>query len=383
MSATQKQNTCVAAVVTRTAAKAAAVALLIGLGGTGPASAQDWKAEWQRVVAAAEQEGTVVLNTQPNKRMRAYVFEEWRKAFPNIKLSMTVVPGSKFLARIKTEREAGKYLWDMGFSGPGTGLSLKNIGVLEPFMPQLVVAELKDPDMWDGWDKVFYDTERKYVFSVAGFLKSPFYNAKQIAPEKVKKLGFNILLDPAYAGKIVWHDPAFRGSGQSYAYVLRRGLGDEGLRKLIVDQKVRFVAKQHEVTEALARGTAWIGIGPIVTSLLEPYKKAGLDLDVRAFGNGPEVNEMSTGGSTLFVYKDRPHPNATKVFINWLLSKDIQAGLGEAMQMDARRQDVPSTAGPDRTPIKGAKYLATQREEYVNDVRQAIKFIAEIRKGMN
>ena len=62
---------------------------------------------------------------------------------------------------------------------------------------------------------------------------------------------------------------------------------------------MRFVSKQHEVTESLARGTAWIGIGPIVTSLIQPYIKAGLDLDIRPFGNQPMVNEMSTGGSTL------------------------------------------------------------------------------------
>ena len=283
------------------------------------ASAQSWQDEWKRTVAAAEKEGTVVLNVQPNKRMRAYVQRAWAKDYPNIKLSMSVVPGRSFIARIKIERQAGKFLWDAGFSGAPGGFVLSKIGIVDPFLPVLVDPIVKDPKTWGGWDNAFFDKQKKYVFSVAGFLKSPFYDAKKVSPQKVAKLGLKTLLDPAYKGKIIWHDPAVRGSGRSFGYLLRARLGDDGLRKLIVDQKVKFAGKQHQITEALARGTHWIGIGPIVTSLLQPYVKAGLKLDIRPFGNQPIVNEMSTGGSTLYVYNKRPHPNATKVFINWLL----------------------------------------------------------------
>lgn len=361
-------------------ALAGAVALLPLLAVTGPAAAQAWKAEWKKTVAAAEKEGIVVLNVQPNKRMRTYVQKAWPKAFPKIKLSMSVVRGSQFLARIKTERKAGKYLWDAGFSGAPTGYVLSKVGVIDPFVPELIDPVTANPKTWGGWDNAFFDKEKKYVFSVAGFLKSPFYNAKKIPPAKIEKMGLKALLDPAYKGKIYWHDPAIRGSGRSYGFVLRERLGDDGLRKLIVDQKVRFVSKQAEITESMARGTAWIGIGPIVTSLIQPYIKAGLKLDIRPFGNTPNVNEMSTGGSTVYFYNKRPHPNAAKVFVNWLLSKETQTGLGKAMRMDSRRQDVPPVAKPARTPIKGAKYLESQREEYAKEVKAAQNFIREIRR---
>ena len=365
--------------MTLRAGGAALLLLLPWAPGGNPASAQDWKAEWRKTVAAAEKEGIVVLNVQPNKRMRSYVQKAWPKAFPKIKLSMSVVPGRQFIARIRTERKAGKYLWDLGFSGAPTGYVLSKTGEVDPFLPVLIDPVTKDPKTWGGWDNAFFDKAKKYVFSVAGFLKAPFYNAKMVPPEKARKMGLKILLDPAYKGKIFWHDPAIRGSGRSFGFVLRSRLGDDGLRKLIVDQKVRFVSGQHQITEALARGTAAIGIGPIVTSLIEPYIKAGVKVDVRPLGNTPDVNEMSTGGSTLYVYNKRPHPNATKVFINWLLSKEIQLGLGKAMRMDSRRQDVAPVARPERTPIKGAKYLESQREEYAKEVKSAQRFIRKIR----
>lgn len=357
-------------------------AILSSIAAVTPAVAQDWKTEWTRIVAAAEKEGAIVLNVQPNKRMRSYVQREWRKAYPKIKMSMSVVPGRQFVVRMKTERKAGRYLWDLGFSGPPGGFRLSKTGEVDPFLPVLVDPVLRDPKTWGGWDNAFFDKAKKYVFSVAGFLKAPFYNAQHISPEKVEKMGLKVLLDPDYEGKIYWHDPALRGSGRSFAYVLRSRLGDAGLRKLIVDQKVRFVAKQHTITEAMARGKAWIGIGPIVTSLLQPYIDAGVKADIRPLGNTPDVNEMSTGGSTLYVYNKRPHPNATKVFVNWLLSKDVQYGLGKAMGMDSRRQDVPPVARPARVPIKGAKYLESQREEYAGNVRAAQKLVAQIRAEM-
>jgi ABC-type Fe3+ transport system substrate-binding protein len=118
-----------------------------------------------------------------------------------------------------------------------------------------------------------------------------------------------------------------------------------------------------------------------VGTLIKPYQDAGLKVNVRAFGNDPGMTEQSIGGAGLYVFNKPPHPNATKLFVNWLLSKDIQYGLAKVMLQDSRRLDLPSVAEPERIPIKGATYIETQREEYLGDVEGAAKFIAEIRKG--
>jgi ABC-type Fe3+ transport system substrate-binding protein len=81
------------------------------------------------------------------------------------------------------------------------------------------------------------------------------------------------------------------------------------------------------------------------------------------------------------VFNKRPHPAATKVFVNWILSKDVQYGLARVMLQDSRRMDLPSVSEPDRVPIRGAKYLETQREEYMDDVQAASRWVAEVRKS--
>ena len=64
------------------------------------------------------------------------------------------------------------------------------------------------------------------------------------------------------------------------------------------------------------------------------------------------------------------------------MSKQIQYDLAKAMRMDSRRQDVAAIAKPDRTPIKGQKYLESQREDYARQVKAAQKFIKDIRRSM-
>lgn len=90
---------------------------------TAPAGAQAWQAEWDEVVAGANAEGALVLDSQPNIEMRKYVQEEWAKAFPKIALSVSTTPGTQYLARIRTERSVDKYPWDVSVSSVTTAYS--------------------------------------------------------------------------------------------------------------------------------------------------------------------------------------------------------------------------------------------------------------------
>ncbi len=350
-----------------------------------PAAAQapmpDWHAEWQKTVAAANAEGSLTLVSQPNQDARDFILREFPKAYPGIKVSLSVLETPEFIARIRTERGAGKYLWDLGVAGPPSGFILERDGVLDPVLPEIADPETRNPDLWGGWQDAFFDKSHTYVFAMAKFIAGPWYDALKIPPEKVAAQGLKLLLDPSLKGKIAWHDPVLPGSGTSYAYLLRVKLGDDGFKQLILDQGINFVPQQFQVVEAVARGTAWIGIGPPVRSLMGPYTKAGVKTDIRSFGTSPDNNLEAIGGGALFVIKDRPHPNATKVFVTWLLSKDVQYGMAKATDQASRRRDVPITSLPDETPIEGAAYVEPQREDVAPAVQQTVQLINELRKS--
>src|SRR5262245_5987896 len=89
------------------------------------AAAQATDADWNKIVAAAEQEGTVVINSQPNQAWRDYIQREFPKAYPKITLNMSVLTTEDFIVRVRTERQAGKYLWDVVASGAISGFALE------------------------------------------------------------------------------------------------------------------------------------------------------------------------------------------------------------------------------------------------------------------
>jgi iron(III) transport system substrate-binding protein len=346
------------------------------------AIAQDWSAEKAKLVAAAEAEGEMILFSQPNRAARDFLATEWARAYPKIKLSISAFAGQELEPRMRLERGSGKYLWDLVFTGSTIGFDLTKDGFIDAFLPEIKDPDIARPEIWGGWDEAFVDNAKKYVFSTNVALKSPVYDAKKLSPEKVKAAGLKILFDPELKDKIMWHEPGVPGPGAQFAFYLTRRLSEADLRRFIVGQNVKFVAQQNQVIEALARGTAWLGLGPGNSrALIAPYVQAGVNVDIRKFGPAPELNDVTIGGSTLFVVKNRPHPNATRLFLNWLLSKDVQAGFAKATEQNSRRTDVASVADEDGTPVKGAKYISPQREENIKALDDAVALVDRIRKG--
>ena len=347
-----------------------------------PTLAADWSADRAKLVEAAEKEGALAVFALPNPRVREFVVKEWAKAFPKIALQATVLDQNPFIARVRTERGAEKYLWDVAFSGHPAGYVLAKEGALDPLLPELIDPEVNDPAAWGGWEEAFVDLGGKYVFSMSAYLASGSYNALIVPPEKAQRIGPKIMLEPEYRGKISWHDPLSPGAGKTQGFTVRRGLGDDGLRKLILEQKVAIVPHQNQVVEAVARGTAYFGLGPPVKMLMQPYLDAGVKSDVRTFGREPDRAVLTHGGQTLYVFNKRPHPAATRLFVNWILTKDIQQKMAEVTTQPSRRRDLPPTGDPELIPLPGVKYDAPQRESYQARLDATAATIAQLLKEM-
>jgi iron(III) transport system substrate-binding protein len=339
----------------------------------------DWKAEWDKTVAAANKEGEMVMVVSAGNAQRDFLAREWAKAFPEITLSMSTIPGPQLMPRFRLERESGKYLWDVVMTGSENAFRMRDAHFADPVVPEFILPDVADPKTWGGWDAAFMDKEHKYVFASRSNLKLPYFNAKLLDPAKVKALGSKIFLDPQLKGKVIWHDPLLPGSGRTFAPVMLRVLGEDGLKKFVTEQCV-FTPNQADAVERLVRGQFLVGMGPIITGLLEPYTSAGLKLDIRALGNTPPYGAyLNSGGSNTVVVNRRPHPNAARVFMNWHLSKPVATALSKATGEDTRREDVPSQAPADEQPVRGVKYWDAQREEYAPEVKHAQALIKKFR----
>jgi ABC-type Fe3+ transport system substrate-binding protein len=347
---------------------------------TASAQAQDWKAEWDKTVAAAKKEGQLIVMLPPNTAQRDFLTREWPKAFPGIELQQNVITAAQWIQRVRIERQSGKYLWDLAMSGSVATFTVKNDGFTDPIVPELILPEVKDPAVWGGWDKVFYDIERKYSFALRNYLKLPYYNAKVLSPELVAREKGKIFLHPSLKGKVVWNDPLTPSSGESFAPIMRQLLGDDGLTRFVKEQVV-FSANMPDLVERTVRGQFAMVLGPIMPGWLDRYKSAGLDVDIRALGNTPEMGAYSnTGGSNTIILKDRPHPNATRVFLNWYMSRAVSAELAKVTGEDSSRLDIPEQVDPSERRVPGVVYSEPQREERHPELRAAQELIKEARQ---
>lgn len=342
------------------------------------ARADDWQAEWERTITLAKREGAVTVTASSNRSRRDFIVREWTKAYPEITISYQVVGGSRFVPAVVTERRAGKYLWDVWHSGPPSGLQALNAGLLDPLLPELILPEVKDAAIWGGWEDAFYDPERRYLLGLFNDITAPYYNARAVKPETVERLGLKILLEPEMKGKIYWYDPRISGPGAPYLVLLDRVLGADNLRRILTEQDPVFVASENEAATAIVRGRGLIALANRPGEALNEFVAAGLDLDIRSIGNGPEVGYRGTGGGTIGLYNQRPHPNAARLFANWIATRDIGVGLSRAQHLNSARRDVPALDARFAA-IPGAAYIDGQREENDAIVRQWQKELKTIR----
>ena len=329
----------------------------------------NWQSAWQATVAAAKQEGTVVVATSPNLLRRDYLLQQWQKDFPDITLSLTTVRGSNFLPQIATERSAGKFLWDVYQSGPTTAIEAAEQGLFDPLLPELILPEARDPAVWGGWEDAFYDPEKKYVIGLVSDVAAPYYNAALVAQDKVAAQGLKLLLDPAFKGRIVWYDPRLEGPGSLFLPLLQKILGSDGLKRLIVDQDPIFVTTLNAAGEAIVRRKAAIALSSHINEDLKEFIQAGIKLDIRSFGPSPATAYRSTDGSALALFTHRPHPAAAKLFANWYMTKSVCEGVAHATNYDCRRTDLPPLDAASAAE-RGGDYVDPQRDSGLKVLRE-------------
>ena len=151
--------------------------------------------------------------------------------------------------------------------------------------------------------------------------------------------------------------------------------GEEYLKKL-AGQKLFLSRDQRVLAESLARGKIALVMGLSYYSFI-PFAKAGLP--VKSVSTPRDEIYVSGGSGNLAIIKAAPHPNATKVFVNWFLGREGQETYSRAMGQATRRLDVDTqwtkevgvfAAKDSLTPDQYTK-LENQSEEKILKTREA------------
>jgi ABC-type Fe3+ transport system substrate-binding protein len=292
--------------------------------------------EWDKTLEAAKKEGKIVLAIPPANELRREM-ETVLKAKFGLEAELVSAPGPRNASRIASERKAGVSYFDALIVGTGTAVGLAHDGMLEPIEPLLILGEVKDPKEWWGghiWEDNLSTNRYLYSFLADVSTHSIWYNSSLAKPAELRS--FDDYLSPKWKDKIGFSDPRVPSSGQSVWSFMWEVKG-EGFLKKLVQQELFLTRDLRQLADVLAKGKVAIAFG-IGRSQAEPFVKAGLP--IKPAPAPKEGLPASNSFGVLGVVKDPPHPNATKIFINWFLSREGQDWYGRVMQNGSRRLDV-------------------------------------------
>ena len=312
-----------------------------------------WQEEWDRVLVAARKEGQVAILGTTGTDIRDSLTLPFTKQY-GIQVEFTGTTGAQQAARVLTERRAGQFLWDIFVSGTTTGLaSFVPAGAFDPIEPALILPDVKDPQKWRGGAVEFADDGRRIFVMTPTQRVTLAVNSQLMDPRSIKS--HRDLLQPKWKGNFIIDDPRLAGSSQAtFTFFYRHpDLGPEFMRAL-VKQQALIVRDPTQSLSMLAQGKYPLLVGPRDTVLQDAMRR-GLPIaivDPRLLREGSDI---SSGAGNLALYNRAPHPNAAKVYINWLLSKEGQYGFAKALGYISKRLDVPNDyAEPWRVPQPGA-----------------------------
>jgi ABC-type Fe3+ transport system substrate-binding protein len=315
---------------------------------------------WDKTVKAAVAEGEVDVHGGPGALYHQVLTEGFEKAYPQIKMNFSGLSGRDAIPQIQRERAAGIYNWDVYVGGTSSVMgSLKPIGALAPIKPALILPEvLDDKDWFGGFDAGFMDEMKTYMYGFQGeATPTVMVNWDDIKNTDLKT--YQDLLKPEFANKIVWDDPRLPGAGSAAGARFIVNFGADFLKALLTNQKIIYTNNMRQNAEWLVRGRYPIGLGTGVEQL-KPFQQQGLGKDIAPLDVPFAHEPMATGFGTISLLTHPPHPNAAKVYVNWLLSREGQIEW-EKTGYDSRRLDIPHVA-PEYLPKPGVAYIADEAE---------------------
>jgi len=331
-----------------------------------------WETKWNQLVAAAKQEGKIVFAAAPDPLMRKHIPEKFSARF-GIRVEYLAGRSNDMAAKLQFERASGIYSVDAITAGVQSmsGAFYKE-KLIDPLKPVLILPEVVDRSKWKGGKLWFIDPEEQYILRLFNSASSIFFiNTRFVPFAEIKSV--RDLLKPKWRGKISVFDPTDAGTGSNTAAALYVQFGEEFVKNLLVDQKPVFSRDKRQMEDWLARGTYPISFGARGDEV-ERLRKEGFPIVKPVL---PDLMDTVGAASGLLALANRaPHPNAARLFLNWLASREGAEVFSRAQLHATTRNDVDESFLPvEVIPRPGVKYFDTYDWEFTNTTKEKVRLL--------
>ncbi len=329
----------------------AAASVLAAALGSLPASAQTW----DETLAAAKKEGKVVFynNLQPNGIEP--LLAKFRAAVPGIQPEQIRLGSNPLIERFQTEFTAGRHLADVFITFPDERIVE---GVKAGWM-----AEWTPPELSNFPPAINEDNK---LFTLQYAREAIIWNKTLVKPADEPK-EWTDLFDPKWKGK-VGMNPPWRSVSIQQVVAFWEDKGIANPAEKLKANEVRFFEGSGGIIQAVVRGD--VRIAELTDLPLNPLLEDGAPVGFVYPASGTTLS-----ANKAFVAAKAPHPNAARVFMNWLMTKEGQESLQQYCGLSVTRNGAPPLSKLPATSqltnvVDGEKILTTARQaKIVNEWR--------------
>lgn len=306
-------------------------------------------AEWKE---KAEAEGKLVFYTTANASDTKALTDSFKRLYPRIEVQFNRTTDSQLMEKILTEARAGKSLWDVVSTTGFYGYLLKKRDLLAPYdSPERKYFRegFKDPQgLW---------TSTYTTYAVFGF------NTKAVSKANIPR-SHEDLLKPFWKGQI-----GLEGRGYEWFTATISGMGKEkglSFMRALAAQQPQLRTGRTLLAQLVAAGE----FNGTLTAYMHNFDtlKAS-EAPVEWVPLAPSFANLHPVGLSA----KSPHPNAGKLFIDFMLSQKGQ----EVVRSLRRIPDRTDTPPDPPTLLQGVTPAFTAPEVY-DDFDRYIKLFQEI-----
>jgi iron(III) transport system substrate-binding protein len=305
------------------------------------------------LVEGAKKEKKLVFYTTMDLPQNIEIVRDFAQRYPFLDLELHPLEAETLVKRILDEARRGVSTWDVLLGGGGSFQSLLEASLVIAYpSPQREAASDALNDQVGYWSGYYINP---YVLG---------YSTTLVKDEVVPK-SYDELLEPRWKGSRIAID--------STAHGLLRGLagawGEEkavAYLKRLADQQPVMARASIMAVDSLHTGNVAVVIAR--APVIQGYKTK-LGSPIGWIPLEPTVAQIDA----VMLSAQSPHPNAARLFVDFILSKEGQNGLAGVQQIPVRRD----MEAQSNAVFQGQRWFVERPDRHVN-FQETVKLFREI-----
>ena len=292
-----------------------------------------------------------------NSESAAALCQGFEKKYPGVKCNYIRTTAQVAYQRLAQDQKAGIAQASVISSTDQSHYTkMKQDGWLQPYKPKNL------PELVDAF-RSFNDPDDLFIATAAGLVLITYNTSVVSASEAPKK--WTDLADPKWKNKVSIGHPGFSGYVGTWVVQMKKLYGWDYFKKLELN-KPRIGRSINDTVTMLNTKESLVAAGPSATTL--ESKAKGNPLAVVYPEDGAILMVSASG-----ILKNAPAPNAGKLFMEYLLSREGNEVMVQQHQDPVNKHVKPMVGGKSIAEIKTIRPTPIEIEKGIPEVKELFR----------